>query len=106
MFQKILQIGHKNFLKAVIIFGLISIAIFCLNFYGAIQSIQLGMILLLPSSFCGIVSFICYTICLLLSKDRNEILKSIPITVISFLFALVLFLFMVSNFIGIFGYGL
>ena len=106
MFQKILHIGYKNFLKAVIIFGLISVLIVGLNFYGIIKSIELGMLLTLPSSFCGIVSFIFYIICLLFSKDRNDIVKSIPITVIGFLVALVFFLFMIITFIGTFSdYG-
>jgi hypothetical protein len=106
MFQKILHIGYKNFLKAVIIFGLISLFIAGLNFYGVIRSIELGMLLTLPSSFCGIVSFIFYVLCLLFSKDRNDITKSVPITVIGFLVAFAFFFFMIIIFIGTFdNYG-
>ncbi len=76
MFQKILHIGYKNFLKAVIIFGLVSLFIVSLNFYGVIKSIELGMLLTVPSSVCGIVSFIFYILCLLFSKDRNDITKN------------------------------
>jgi hypothetical protein len=104
MFQKILHIGFKNFLKSVLIFGLLSIGIFGLSFYGVIQSIKLGMLLTLISSFCGIISFICYCICLSSSyKDDNNNRTNI---VIGFLFALALFFFMAWSFIGVIsGYG-
>jgi hypothetical protein len=105
MFQKILHIGYKNFLKSVLIFGLLSIAIFGLSFYGVIQSIKLGILLALISSFCGVISFICYCICLFSSykEDNNNKIN----IVIGFLFALALFFFMLWDLIGVVsGYGL
>jgi len=106
MLQKIFAVGYTNFLKAVIVFGLISLIIYALNFYGVIRSIQLGMLLTLPSSFCGIIGFICYVICLFFSKDSNDSQKNILFRVIGFLFALIFFLFMIITFIGTFsGYG-
>jgi hypothetical protein len=105
MFQKILHIGYKNFLKSVLIFGLLSIAIFGLSFYGVIQSIKLGILLALISSFCGVISFICYCICLFSSykEDNNNKIN----IVIGFIFALALFFFMLWDLIGVIsGYGL
>jgi|GEM_PF-6819116 hypothetical protein len=106
MLKKIFAIGYVTFFKAVIIFGLITALIFGLNFYGIIGSIQLGTLLTLPFSICGIICFICYAICLFFTKDRTAIQKNMPLTVIGFLFALIFFLFMITIFIGTFSsYG-
>ncbi len=103
MIQKILSIGYVTFLKAVVIFGIITVVIFGLNFYGIIKSIQLGNYLTLPFSICGIISFICYAICLFFTKDRTAIQKNMVLTIAGFIAAFIFLIFMVTTLMGIFG---